>query len=297
MAVRHADSWAYARELARSPFRRSSARSRHATTATSTLARTARRSSTCSGPASCPTACTCSTSPRRRSRRCASSPSSDAREVGRGRGAQCDHRDALADPDGVSRARTICSFDRAPIEPVAMSDLEHVTITRDFLNDPASYLRRLDEPVPARPGRLLDLPRRARPGTEILLIRRAPGRILPGLWQCVSGSLEAASGSPRAPFASSSRRPASPARHQAFYDLDLVNQFHEPRYDAVVTAAVFAVRVARGRRAAPLARARRRPLARRSTRPIARSSGPATGPPSSGSATTCPTRSGPPGSS
>jgi 8-oxo-dGTP pyrophosphatase MutT (NUDIX family) len=31
---------------------------------------------------------------------------------------------------------------------------------------------------------------------------------------------------------------------EAFYDLDLVNQFHEPSYDAVVTAAVFAVRVA-----------------------------------------------------
>ena len=30
---------------------------------------------------------------------------------------------------------------------------------------------------------------------------------------------------------------------EAFYDLDLVNQFHEPSYDAVVTAAVFAVRV------------------------------------------------------
>ena len=27
-------------------------------------------------------------------------------------------------------------------------------------------------------------------GREILLMRRAPGRILPGLWQCVSGSLE-----------------------------------------------------------------------------------------------------------
>jgi 8-oxo-dGTP pyrophosphatase MutT (NUDIX family) len=31
---------------------------------------------------------------------------------------------------------------------------------------------------------------------------------------------------------------------EAFYDLDLVNQFHEPSYDAVVTAAVFAVRIA-----------------------------------------------------
>ena len=31
-----------------------------------------------------------------------------------------------------------------------------------------------------------------RTGPEILLIRRAPGRILPGLWQCVSGSLDAA---------------------------------------------------------------------------------------------------------
>ena len=28
------------------------------------------------------------------------------------------------------------------------------------------------------------------PGAEILLLRRAPSRILPGLWQCVSGSLE-----------------------------------------------------------------------------------------------------------
>ena len=30
---------------------------------------------------------------------------------------------------------------------------------------------------------------------------------------------------------------------EAFYDLDLVNQFHEPSVDAVMTSAVFAVRV------------------------------------------------------
>lgn len=80
---------------------------------------------------------------------------------------------------------------------------------------------------------------------EILLLRRAPGRILPGLWQCVSGSLEAhervAIGALReveeeTGFAGEAI--------EAFYDLDLVNQFHEPSLDAVVTAAVFAVRVA-----------------------------------------------------
>ena len=38
---------------------------------------------------------------------------------------------------------TILTFDRVPIAPVAYGDLDHVTITRDFLNDPESYLRRL----------------------------------------------------------------------------------------------------------------------------------------------------------
>lgn len=38
---------------------------------------------------------------------------------------------------------TILSFDRVPIAPVSYADLDHVTITRDFLNDPQSYLRRL----------------------------------------------------------------------------------------------------------------------------------------------------------
>ena len=82
------------------------------------------------------------------------------------------------------------------------------------------------------------------PTTEILMLRRSPGRILPGLWQCVSGSLEAderiALGALRELEEETGFDSAS---IEAFYDLDLVNQFHEPSYDAVVLAAVFAVRV------------------------------------------------------
>ena len=80
---------------------------------------------------------------------------------------------------------------------------------------------------------------------EILLLRRAPGRILPGLWQCVSGSLE-----PDERVAVGALREVAEETGfageaiEAFYDLDLINQFHEPSYDAIVTAAVFAVRVA-----------------------------------------------------
>jgi dATP pyrophosphohydrolase len=85
---------------------------------------------------------------------------------------------------------------------------------------------------------------RAVPSTEILLLRRAPGRILQGLWQCVSGSLEAddrvAVGALRELREETGFKAAD---IEAFYDLDLVNQFHEPSYDAVVMAAVFAVRV------------------------------------------------------
>ena len=82
-------------------------------------------------------------------------------------------------------------------------------------------------------------------GAEILLIRRAPGRILPGLWQCVSGKLE-----PGERIAEGALREVAEETAfagdaiLAFYDLDLVNQFHEPSFDAVVTSAVFAVRVA-----------------------------------------------------
>jgi 8-oxo-dGTP pyrophosphatase MutT (NUDIX family) len=79
---------------------------------------------------------------------------------------------------------------------------------------------------------------------EILLLRRAAGKILPGLWQCVSGSLE-----PDERVATGALREVAEETGfdtdaiEAFYDLDLVNQFHEPSFDAIVTAAVFAVRV------------------------------------------------------
>jgi len=82
----------------------------------------------------------------------------------------------------------------------------------------------------------------ARP--EILLIRRSPGRILPGLWQCVSGTLEAgervAAGALRE---LAEETGFGPPDIEGFYDLDLVNQFHEPSVDGIVTAAVFAVRL------------------------------------------------------
>ncbi len=85
------------------------------------------------------------------------------------------------------------------------------------------------------------------PAMEILLIRRSPGRILPGLWQCVSGSLE-----PDERVAIAALREVAeetgfgPESIEAFYDLDLVNQFHEPSVDAVMLSAVFAVRVRGG---------------------------------------------------
>lgn len=86
--------------------------------------------------------------------------------------------------------------------------------------------------------------REAADGPEILLLRRAAGRILPGLWQGVSGSLEAeervVDGALRELLEETGfARPEV----EAFFDLDLVNQFHYAGVDAILTAAVFAVRV------------------------------------------------------
>jgi dATP pyrophosphohydrolase len=75
-------------------------------------------------------------------------------------------------------------------------------------------------------------------------MRRAPGRILAGLWQCVSGSLE-----PGETVVAGALRELEEetgydaATIEALFSLDQVNQFHEPTVDAILTAAVFAVRV------------------------------------------------------
>ena len=39
----------------------------------------------------------------------------------------------------------IYSFDHAPLRAVAYEELDHVALTRDFLNDPGRYLRRLQQ--------------------------------------------------------------------------------------------------------------------------------------------------------
>ncbi len=84
-------------------------------------------------------------------------------------------------------------------------------------------------------------------GTEVLLLRRAPGRILAGLWQCVSGSLEPGERVALGALRELREETGFDANAiEAFYDLDLVNQFHEPSVDAVVIAACFAVRVRGG---------------------------------------------------
>ncbi|MGH2407037.1 MAG: NUDIX hydrolase [Candidatus Limnocylindrales bacterium] len=82
---------------------------------------------------------------------------------------------------------------------------------------------------------------------QILLMRRSAGRVLPGLWQGVSGSLEpderVVAGALR-----ELREETGIGSDEivALYDLDQVNQFHEPSVDGILTAAIFAVRVGPG---------------------------------------------------
>lgn len=79
---------------------------------------------------------------------------------------------------------------------------------------------------------------------EILLIHRAPGRMYPSVWQCVTGRLEA----DEAVTAGALREVAeetgvTPADIEGFFETDIVNWFHERSVDGLMSEAVFAARL------------------------------------------------------
>jgi 8-oxo-dGTP pyrophosphatase MutT (NUDIX family) len=79
---------------------------------------------------------------------------------------------------------------------------------------------------------------------EILLIRRAPDRIFPGLWQCVTGGIEPGERVPRAAMREVREETGLGGDDVlAWYDLDQVAPFYDEGGDAVVVSAIFAARV------------------------------------------------------
>jgi 8-oxo-dGTP pyrophosphatase MutT (NUDIX family) len=82
---------------------------------------------------------------------------------------------------------------------------------------------------------------------ELVLLRRAPQRPLPGLWQCVTGSIEPDERVTAAALRELAEETGiSGEAIEAFYDMDLVSQFHWPDVDAVLSEVVFAVRIRPG---------------------------------------------------
>jgi 8-oxo-dGTP pyrophosphatase MutT (NUDIX family) len=92
-----------------------------------------------------------------------------------------------------------------------------------------------------------DGPGDARPDAErleILLIRRAPHRIFPGLWQCVTGGIEPGERVPDAAMREVLEETGlGPDEIEAWFDLDQVAPFYDEGTDAVVVSAIFAARV------------------------------------------------------
>lgn len=87
---------------------------------------------------------------------------------------------------------------------------------------------------------------------EILLIRRAPARIFPGLWQCVTGGIEPGEFVPAAAIREVEEETGlAGADVEAFYDLDQVASFYDDGADAIVVSAIFAARVRSGAVARP----------------------------------------------
>lgn len=79
---------------------------------------------------------------------------------------------------------------------------------------------------------------------EVLLIRRAPHRIFPGLWQCVTGGVEPGERVPAAALREMEEETGLGADDvEAFFDLDQAAPFYDEGSDTVVVSAIFAARV------------------------------------------------------
>jgi 8-oxo-dGTP pyrophosphatase MutT (NUDIX family) len=79
---------------------------------------------------------------------------------------------------------------------------------------------------------------------EYLLIRRAPDRIYPGLWQCVTGSIDEGEEIPTAALREVAEETGfGPDAIEGFFDLEQVETFYSEAHDALVSSIVFALRV------------------------------------------------------
>ena len=84
-------------------------------------------------------------------------------------------------------------------------------------------------------------------GIEILLLRRSPGRIYPGIWQCVTGGLEGDERVVDGALRELEEETGIPARDiETLYGLDQVNLFHAEHADTLLAEAVFAAHVRSG---------------------------------------------------
>jgi 8-oxo-dGTP pyrophosphatase MutT (NUDIX family) len=82
---------------------------------------------------------------------------------------------------------------------------------------------------------------------DFLLLKRAPGRAYAGLWQPVTGLLEPGERVPLGAFREVEEETGfGAAAIEAAYDLDQTTTFYEEGPDALITSALFAVRIRPG---------------------------------------------------